>query len=280
MTFLVMVVVYAMMQWGVNYRGIQQDQWLWRWSATVRRLGHINPEVAVCLLAGLPALLLLLGLTLLVKLSGWLLLVAAVPLLLYSIGRHEIAAGVQSYVEAWRRGDNAAAAEIAAAMGVEADTVDNWSLLHRLMLRQAAWLGFERLFAVLFWFVVLGPVGGFLYRVLCLCRDDGDNRADVQLAAARAVWLLEWPAVRLLGLSFALTGNFVGCFQQLKLQLTEIGSSTPEVLETFIHGALNVNSTAVIAEDITEQEVEALLPLLSRTMILWLCVVAFSTLFG
>lgn len=280
MTLLVLVVVYGLIQWGVDYHRLQQDQWFVVWSRWIRGLGLGSPELVVTLLAGVPAIALLVLLALLVKISGWLLLIVAVPVLLYSLGRHQISVWVADYVAAYRGGDNVLAAEIATTMGVSVDDEDQWAQLHRKVLRQAAYLGFERMFAVIFWFVLLGPVGAFLYRVLCLSRDDAANNEDVRLSAARGVWLLEWPAVRLLGLSFALTGNFVGCFQHCKAQLSEVRTTSAEVLEFFVHGALNVNGEGVIAEDINEQEVEALMPLLSRTMILWLCVVALITIAG
>ena len=80
--------------------------------------------------------------------------------------------------------------------------------------------------------------------------------------------------VRLLGLSFALTGNFVGCIQGWKANLFSITDPTEEVMEKYVHGALNVNSNELVQQGVTEQELDALIPLLGRSLILWLCVLA------
>ncbi|MEG2805263.1 regulatory signaling modulator protein AmpE [Stenotrophomonas sp.] len=69
----------------------------------------------------------------------------------------------------------------------------------------------RRWFAVLFWFLLLGPVGALAYRLLVLLAV-GPMRslaAAETVVGARAVlgWL-EWPVAQLMSLSMALVGNF------------------------------------------------------------------------
>ena len=69
----------------------------------------------------------------------------------------------------------------------------------------------RRWFAVLFWFLLLGPVGALAYRLLALLAV-GPMRSLASaecLAGARQVlgWL-EWPVAQLMSLSMALVGNF------------------------------------------------------------------------
>jgi hypothetical protein len=49
-------------------------------------------------------------------------------------------------------------------------------------------------------------------------------------------------------------------------------------MEHYVHGALNVNDQELTLDGVTEQEVEALVPLLSRSLMLWLCVLALLSL--
>ncbi len=71
--------------------------------------------------------------------------------------------------------------------------------------------GMRRWFAPLFWFLLLGPWGVVLYRLLALVAAGPyapllpvDNRAG----AATLLALLEWPVAQLMVLAMALVGNF------------------------------------------------------------------------
>lgn len=280
MTFLAILIVYLVIQYGDAGRSLQHDGWFGRWSQWVRNRQLPQEELSLLLQVLVPVALLGIVLALLATISSWLLLLCAVPVLLYSLGRHELSGRVQSYIDAYNRGDNVAATEVAASLGGPVDTADDWPMLNRVMLSAAGYAGFERLFAVVFWFALLGPVGALLYRLLALVCEDDNNPDALRQTAARALWLMEWPAVRVLGLSFALSGNFVSCFHNWRNQVLGYDRSTAEVLEDCVHGALSVDAHEVTCADITEKEVEALLPLLSRTMVLWLCVMAVFTLIG
>ena len=280
MTFLAILIVYAVIQYGDAGRSLQHDGWFSRWSQWVRDRQLAQEELSLLLQVLAPVVLLGVVLGLLAAISSWLLLLCAVPVLLYSLGRNELSGRVQNYIDAYKRGDNVAATQAAASLGGPVDNADDWSTLNRIMLSTAGYAGFERLFAVVFWFALLGPLGALLYRLLALVCEDDNNSDALRLTAARALWLMEWPAVRVLGLSFALSGNFVSCFHNWRKQVLGYDRSTAEVLEDCIHGALSVDANEVTCADITEKELEALLPLLSRTMVLWLCVLAVFTLIG
>ncbi len=69
----------------------------------------------------------------------------------------------------------------------------------------------RRWFAVLFWFLLLGPVGALAYRLLALLAE-GPMRAlaavDTVAGARVALSWVEWPVAQLMSLSMALVGNF------------------------------------------------------------------------
>ncbi len=74
----------------------------------------------------------------------------------------------------------------------------------------------EYVFGVVFWFLLLGPVGAFGYRALALLRE----RADALPVAWRALLdpaleVLEWVPARLLALTFAVVGNFDGVMRRV-----------------------------------------------------------------
>ena len=274
MTFLAIVLAFLIVQyWGFG-DAAQKDSWYRSWMTRARDWSSARGGELQLLLQVLPPVVLLFSLVFLLSFSFLLQLLVAVPVLLFSFGRGDFTEWVRGYTEAYHRGDNVAAAEYAERLGVENQSDEDWSRLHSLVLRQAGYRGFERMFAAIFWFACPGPAGALFYRLTVLSLREEYQTEPLQTAAARLVWLLEWPAVRMLGLSFALTGNFVGCFQRWKNCLLCVERPTDEVMEHYIHGALNVNGCELVQEQVTEQEVEALLPLLSRTLILWLCVLA------
>ncbi len=280
MTFVAVLIVYLVIQYGDGGRWLRHDGWFARWSRWVGALSIRTDEISLLTMVLAPVVLLGCVLVLVSTVSDWLLLIVAVPILLYSLGRGELTLHMQAYMAAVQRGDNVAATEVAAALGGEVSAADKWPVLHRIMLAVSGYAGFERLFAVLFWFVLLGPLGALLYRLLALAYGNEENTDTVRLVAARGLWLMEWPAVRVLGLSFALTGNFISCFQNWRTTLTGYNRATSEVLESCVHGALSVQSSDLTRSDITELELNALLPLFSRTMILWLCALAIITIIG
>lgn len=69
----------------------------------------------------------------------------------------------------------------------------------------------RRWFAVLFWFLLLGPAGALAYRLLALMSVSPMRSlvpADTQVAALRVLNWAEWPVAQAMALSMALVGNF------------------------------------------------------------------------
>tara|TARA_B100000446_G_scaffold44425_4_gene40292 strand:- start:1430 stop:2266 length:837 start_codon:yes stop_codon:yes gene_type:complete len=273
MTFVVIVIVFGLVQcWG-SAQSFQRDglynEWLITTQAWFPSAGlRIVAQVMV------PVVVLWFGLRIVESISGLLLFLVAIPLLMYSLGRGEFQECLIGYCEASHRKDNEVATEYAMRMGVDTEDISDWPELHHQTLRRAAYLGFDRWFTAIFWFLLLGPLGAVFYRLSALAAQADEQTDEVRELAYRLRWLLEWPVVRLLGLSFALTGNFVGCIQGWKANLFSITDPTEEVMEKYVHGALNVNSNELVQQGVTEQELDALIPLLGRSLILWLCVLA------
>ncbi|MDH5378216.1 MAG: regulatory signaling modulator protein AmpE [Gammaproteobacteria bacterium] len=82
--------------------------------------------------------------------------------------------------------------------------------LNRTMAENLFVLAHERIFALLFWFLILGPFGAVVYRAL--------RRASEKLGSAeeskdswvhQLAYLAAWPSSRLLSIIYGVTGNFV-----------------------------------------------------------------------
>ena len=69
----------------------------------------------------------------------------------------------------------------------------------------------RRWFAVLLWFLLLGPVGALGYRLVAIMAEDdvAAGLPDVMVSGARTLLAaLDWPAAQLMTLALALVGNF------------------------------------------------------------------------
>ena len=62
----------------------------------------------------------------------------------------------------------------------------------------------NQLFAVILWFIILGPLGVLFYRLLSLCREQEATRS----AAKQLVGFLDWVSARITVLLYLLVGNF------------------------------------------------------------------------
>lgn len=89
----------------------------------------------------------------------------------------------------------------------------------------------------------------------------------------KLLWLLEWPVVRVLGLSFAITGNFMSCMQRWRDSLLCFKTPSKKVLGNAVGGALDIDVEKLDCEAIC-CEMETLQSLFYRTGLFWLCALA------
>ncbi len=177
----------------VQLRGstpLQHDRWYAGYRRWVAARLHGIPRQAVLILVPVIAVVLLQraasG-----RLFGLAELALFVLVLLYALGRGNLAAALTDYLQRWSRGDFQAAfrqLSTEAAGGLpEPDAVVHPQALHELARRRLYYRHFERLFAVLFWFVVLGPAGALVYRIVVLEREASRGESGLPAGPASAV---------------------------------------------------------------------------------------------
>ena len=67
-----------------------------------------------------------------------------------------------------------------------------------------------RILGVLFWFILLGPVGAVLFRLSCLLKENQKDETDDFADACRELYeIVIWLPARVCVLSYAIAGNFV-----------------------------------------------------------------------
>ncbi|VUD40296.1 hypothetical protein TDB9533_00079 [Thalassocella blandensis] len=274
--FVIVIAILILQVWGAR-NPLHQDGWYGTWLNYLNTF-YLSTSASYFLIAALlPTLLVALIFWLLMKSSTWLVLPLEVLVLLYSFGRGEFGAIVQEYTSACFIDDWETGTERASRLGVQVDEVEpnNWKELHLQVLKEAAYRGFERMFAVLFWFYLFGPAGAFLYRIVFLFvqKNDAENPA-----AESTLKGLEWPVVRLLALSFTITGNFVGCYKACKRQLLSLHDEAKDILSNAILGALSVDEELPQTCEVTQKELKLLDRLYIRTLWFWLFCVALFTI--
>lgn len=292
---------------------LQRDEWFLRWVGVLRSWQWVagNEWLSLVLSVFLPVLVLsglLLSIAYLLS-SNWLFFIY-VPVLFYSLGRGDLRTDVAHYLALTQRGDTVAASHWVDKMsgGAELDDhgvdVDDWQKLHTQALDVISYRGYERLFAVIFWFFVLPGVGALLYRLTVIYQHQLIASADSGTLAKRWLWLLEWPGARALGLTWALVGNFDSCYSILKNNFLDLSHSSMDFLSSSLRGALGmtpmsdergnelqganqVDDSSTLAPPVisginTEPDsyglISAGLALFSRALLLWLCVIALVTL--
>ena len=200
----------------------------------------------------------------------------SVIILLYSFGRGEFSEIVDEYTKACYVEDWASAKERASPLGIKVDALqdNDWASLHERVLEEASYRGFERMFAVLFWFLFFGPLGALFYRLLFLYTQEKPEDAF----SGRLLWTIEWLPVRVLGLSFSFTGNFVGSWGRWRESLFCLVSSSRVVLSRIVLGALSVSDDLAQSCEVTRKELNLVSRLYTRTLWFWLGVIAILSL--
>lgn len=271
--------------WGSG-APLHRDNWFYTWRQYLAQWPRLRDNAGLLLGAAvLPPVLLAGILMVLAEASlGWLgSLLVAVPLLLYCLGRGNFNEILSSYLRNWYQGDLDAARQVAAPLLPESGGARDSRQLHEEVFRGAAYRAFERLFAVLFWFLLLGIPGALLYRLSALYA----ARQAQDATASRWLWLLEWLPVRATGFTFAIVGNFAGCYRAWRQCLMCRERSTAKVLEDYLEGALggidasecSVGLEVAEGQRICGAQLEGLQALLSRALLLWITAMALAILF-
>ena len=220
-------------------------------------------------------------------------LVLAIFVLFFSLGPKDIGEDVLEYCRAIEKGDEteiAARAKAIAETDVPADARERIRLVEESVCIQAN----NRLFAVIFWFVVLGPVGAWAYRVTDLIRRRAvfnelraEDRAGAPLVAAAGTlhgWLA-WVPARLTAIGFAMAGSFDGAHHAWR--------GGDEDRPATLHGRserllARVGTGALALQDMDgETQAErgirgatAANGLVYRLLFIWAAVIAAMTLYG
>lgn len=240
--------------------------------------------LGVVLIIGLPVLAVGVVGAALVGLWGLLGFLFAVLVLLYTFGPRDLEAEVEAFADASERGDEESARWHAASLlggEVPAETERRTGAIIETVLIEAH----ERVLGIIFWFLLLGPVGAVLFRLSRVLESRyRDAEAGFGLAAWRLHYILAWVPARICAFSYALAGSFVHAMHNWRQDLFPRADTNRGVLVAAGFGALQYEPAE--QEDghpdpqIATENVRETLSLVRRAAVIWLVVLAILTLAG
>jgi AmpE protein len=149
---------------------------------------------------------------------------------------------------------------------------DNAEAFHRSFTNALFIEANRRVFAVFFWFIVLGPAGAVLYRLVDLCRA-GVTTGNAALETLR---LLDWLPVRVLGLIFALGGHFTKVIKYWQHNVLTPPKMNDVVLSECGIAALDILEVDKLPADGTAEK--ETIALLDRAFVIGLVILAIAVL--
>ena len=224
-----------------------------------------KPWWVLIILIALPAAVLALLLVVLHPVAyGLLALPIHLLVVIYSLGRGDLLAGLGPFRDAWRRGDLQAANHVAERdLSITADSGEQ--LLEKVQ-GHLLWQAYQSFFAVIFWYFLLGPVVVLSYRLLALAAEHSQNPALVE-RAEQLRHAFDWLPVRLLAASFALVGNFAAVSRVMLHELLSWDISAAQLIDKAGCAAAEIPAPQAGPEGVSS--LDTLWALLLRAAVLW-----------
>jgi AmpE protein len=228
-------------------------------------------------------------------LAGFTYLLLAIVVLFFSLGPRDIGEEVGEYCKALEADDEDQVHSTAKAIienDVPADPQERTRRVEAAVCVQAN----NRLFAVVFWFVVLGPLAAWAYRVTDLirrravfsaAREEGDegNAARIRDAAETLHSWVAWIPARLTAVGYAAAGHMDDAIAALRAPTEDRDLSLSERSE---HLLARVGLAALALQDLpdetpTQRAIRGAVAanhLVFKLLLIWAVVIAAMTLYG
>lgn len=277
---------------------LRRLRWLERViDAGLRRAGRFEnwpslvPIISLAILLVMPIVIITLSLG--DALLGFPYLLLSIVVLFFSLGPNDIGEDVDQYCAALEEGDEEKIRQTAKAIvesDVPSDTLERCQCVEAAVVVQAN----NRLFAVIFWFVLFGPLGAWAYRVTDLMRrravfnagrEENEPNTRVKEAAVMLHGWLAWIPARLTALGYATAGHFDAALHAWRQSEHAEAETTSESNERLLAdvgvGALSIDDFGEGSD--TQRGVAgatAANKLVFRLLLIWAFVIAAMTLYG
>ena len=198
-----------------------------------------------------------------------------IVIFIYCLGPVCLSTEIEAYIHARTTGDEDEALHYAGTItdsSASASPDQQISDVTRAILHIAN----ERIFATIFWFIILGPFGAMLYRLI----SELSKQMEFNELAEFSEFIhsiMAWIPARMLAAGYALTGNFDGAYHGYKdrTHSFDISQSNAEVLI-----ATGLGAMFNLAMETELASIYAAQALVMRAVIAWVGILAVMTLGG
>lgn len=219
----------------------------------------------------------------------------AVVVLLFSLGPRDLDEEVDEYAEALESGNEEGQQTLAGEL-LEQPAPEGGAGRNEAVERAIYVQANNRMFGVIFWFLLLGPTGAWTFRVLDLVRhrsrrrppsgdpETGETGGQAGAAVRTLHGILAWPSARLLAAGYMLAGNFEEAVAAWRVSGREFVLRFYETTEEVLarvgiaasgRAALDVNDSAEAL-----RRIRAARALILRTLwMIWCPIIAVLTLY-
>lgn len=266
--------------------GFAQAQRVANWPAVI-------PVVLLAVVLVLPVFAVIFGLG--GTLAGFTYLLLAIVVLFFSLGPQDIGEEAAEYCQALES-ENEEDINHAAKAIVEGDVPADARARIQCVEESICVQANNRLFAVIFWFVVLGPLAAWTYRVTDLIRrravftasrseEPDDISLSMRDAAVTLHGWLAWIPARLTAFGYAAAGHFDEAIAAIRAPNEQRDATSSEHSESLL---ARVGVAALALQDkpdesITERGVRGAVAanrLVFRLLLIWAVVISAMTLYG
>ncbi|MGI9264168.1 MAG: regulatory signaling modulator protein AmpE [Gammaproteobacteria bacterium] len=257
------------------------------------RMGGPTGVVVVIVLILLPVLpILILQHEFSHLLFGLLAIAFATIVLFFSLGPRDLANEVEEYTSAVESGNSeeiARTAKVLTESDLPREKGASVLAVEEAVLIQAN----NRVFGVIFWFMILGPAGAWLFRVADLMRrravfktgriEAAGEPAPNYLHTLLATFgVLAWLPARLLALGYAMAGSFEAAVSDWRGYYESCSDKffhvNDDILAAAGKGAIREENAE--PEEIPVRPVQAATRLVNRTLLIWVTAISLLTLIG
>lgn len=272
------------------------DRYFDRADSTMAGWTGLPVVLAACGLIALPVLpVLLVAHWLDPQLLGLLQFAFAVFVLLFAFGPRDLQDEVDDYAAALERHDRDEALRRGKELLESSPTL--LGLGAREAVEEAVFIqANNRIFGVIFWFMVLGPGGAWLYRVSDMLRRraafeaarQGVPRIHGDLGSVLTVvhGVLSWLPARLTALAYALAGSFEDAVGNWRSAVDRVGPATgmldraEDLLARVGKGSLQPSLASVKPDTLDVMTVRGAWRIVQRSLWIWVAVIALLVITG
>lgn len=263
--------------WFINYSDwmrLKLQQWSLR-----------NDTVMLIIILFIPVFVVALVYQQLTDLLSLLGFVFSAAVFVFCIGPRDVHNRANKYIEALERGDQTEANQLVAEILDDEPQPEDESQLIRRIDEILLIASNNNFLGMVFWFVILGPVGAIIYRLnhvllKSLRADNSEEKSGFLQSAQLLFSILNWIPSHLTAITYAVTGNFVDAIHQWKIHKSydhlDPEAANNMLIDTGL-GAIQIDADAKVFDG---QTIFDVLGLCRRTIIFWITAIAILTLAG